>query len=98
MPSLTPADLKQIYLCRISGRGLPAIVLAYKFSMLQLLVTANVVPSSLILVTLIMEAINSSETSVPTRVARLIIPEDDILHRYRRENLKSYIALTDWTL
>jgi hypothetical protein len=26
------------------------------------------------------------------------IPEDDILHSDRRENLKSYIALTDWTL
>jgi hypothetical protein len=26
------------------------------------------------------------------------IPEDDILHRYRRENLKSYIALTGWTV
>jgi hypothetical protein len=26
------------------------------------------------------------------------IPEDCILHSYRRENLKSYIALTGWTL
>jgi hypothetical protein len=26
------------------------------------------------------------------------IPEDDILHSDRRENLKSYIALTGWTL
>jgi hypothetical protein len=26
------------------------------------------------------------------------IPEDDILHSHRRENLKSYIALTCWTL
>jgi hypothetical protein len=26
------------------------------------------------------------------------IPEDDILHNDRREHLKSYIALTDWTL
>jgi hypothetical protein len=26
------------------------------------------------------------------------IPEDDILHSHRRENLKSYIALTGWTL
>jgi hypothetical protein len=24
------------------------------------------------------------------------IPEDDILHRHCRENLKSYIALTGW--
>jgi hypothetical protein len=26
------------------------------------------------------------------------IPEDDILYSQRRENLKSYIALTGWTL
>jgi hypothetical protein len=26
------------------------------------------------------------------------MPEDDILHSQWRENLKSYIALTDWTL
>jgi hypothetical protein len=26
------------------------------------------------------------------------IPEDKILHRHHRENLKSYIALTGWTL
>jgi hypothetical protein len=26
------------------------------------------------------------------------IPEDDILHSHRRGNLKSYIALTGWTL
>jgi hypothetical protein len=26
------------------------------------------------------------------------IPEDDILQSHRRENLKSCIALTDWTL
>jgi hypothetical protein len=26
------------------------------------------------------------------------IPEDDIIHRHRREHLKSYIALTGWTL
>jgi hypothetical protein len=26
------------------------------------------------------------------------IPEDDILHSHCRENVKSYIALTDWVL
>jgi hypothetical protein len=26
------------------------------------------------------------------------IPQDDILHSHCRENLKSYIALTGWTL
>jgi hypothetical protein len=45
-----------------------------------------------------MEAIGSSETSVFTRTTLRNIPEDDILHSYRTENLKSYIALTGWTL
>jgi hypothetical protein len=63
-----------------------------------LLVTASVVPSSPILVTLMKEAQSSSETSVLTGATRSNIPEDGILHSRRRENLKSYVALTDWDL
>jgi hypothetical protein len=51
-----------------------------------------------ILVTLMMEALGSYETSVLTRAIRRNIPEDVILHSHRRENLKSYITLTGWTL
>jgi hypothetical protein len=48
----------------------------------RLLVTANVVRCSSVLI----------------RATLRNNPEVDILHSYRRENLKSYIALTGWTL
>jgi hypothetical protein len=51
-------------------------------SVRRLLVTADVVPSLPIIVTMMMEAPRSYETSVLTRVTRRNIPEDGILYWY----------------
>jgi hypothetical protein len=57
----------------------------------RLLVMANAVLGSLILLTLMMEALCVSETSVPTRATQRPISEDLILHSHCHENLTSYM-------
>jgi hypothetical protein len=53
----------------------------------------TVLPTSPILVTLMMESIPSSETSVLTIIIRRNIPEGSILLSHLRENLKFFMEL-----
>jgi hypothetical protein len=82
---------------RIGELGTRNTHLVFLRRVLRLLNMANL-PSSPVLVTLMLESPSSSETSVLTRATRPNIPEDCVLHSHRRENLKSYMELTGWAL
>jgi hypothetical protein len=81
---VSATEPNQLTLCKMwgihGGDYEECRLLGYK-NPVRLLVTANIVPSSPILVTqMMMDAIRSSETSVLTRATRLNIPEDGMLH------------------
>jgi hypothetical protein len=61
--------------------------------LIELETTLVVTSSSVVLFSLIMEAIISSETSILARATQHYIPEGGILHSHRRENLIFYMIL-----
>jgi hypothetical protein len=76
-----------LVITNVSEEFSASIIGVTRIGELGLVVTANVVPSSST-ITMMMEALSSSETSVLTRATWGTIPEDDNLHSHSRENRK----------
>jgi hypothetical protein len=76
---------------RISELGTMLAVTTNCNTLRRKIITADVVPSSLIFLTLMMMMMIVSETSVLERTTWHHVPEYGILQSHGRENLKSYI-------
>jgi hypothetical protein len=77
----------------VSEERITSIMRVERINLLGTALAANVIPCSLILLTLMMEVTRSSETSVLKRSSQRQIPEDGILHSHLRETLRSYVVL-----
>jgi hypothetical protein len=80
-----------IRVTRIGELGTTLSLTSNRRTLRRLLVAANVLHFSPILVTFLTETLRSSDTSILTRTKGRNTPEDDILRSHCREILKSYM-------